>query len=101
MSSELQPTPRVIESASASTACQTCDSKFAYALTAGVLGFITVIVVGIVLLFFTAVTAMSASNGTREMENSYYGRDFDDFDWDDEDYGWSGYADESEGLRAL
>ena len=101
MSSELQHTPRVIESAAASTACQTCDSKFAYALTAGVLGFITVIVVGIVLLLFAAFASMSTSNRGFEMENGYYGRGYEGDGWDDDDYGWSGYANDPSELQAL
>ena len=52
----LEVPPRPIESASASTACQTSSSKFAYILTFGVLGLIAAFLIAIVLLFFTAMT---------------------------------------------
>lgn len=43
-----------IESASASTACQTNDSKFAYLLAGGVLGVIALLATALVLLVFAA-----------------------------------------------
>ena len=42
----------IIQSASASTECQTNDSKFAYVLTASILGVIALLVIAIVLLIF-------------------------------------------------
>lgn len=48
------PTQRPIESASASTQPQTNPSRFAYILTACVLGLITLLVLAITLLLYTA-----------------------------------------------
>ena len=45
--------PRPIESASASTACQTNDSKFAYVLTAGLLGLGCLFFIAIALLLYS------------------------------------------------
>lgn len=45
---------RPIESASASTACQTNQSNFAYILTAAVLGFIALLGIAITLFVFAA-----------------------------------------------
>lgn len=42
----------IIQSASASTACQTNSSKFVYVLTASILGVIALLIVAIVLLMF-------------------------------------------------
>lgn len=97
MKNEFQPTPRVIESASASTACQTNNSKFAYALTAGVLGVIALVAVGITLLLFTAFATMSSSSSISRMSEDYYRY----HDWDDDDYGWSDYTEEFNELQAL
>lgn len=70
--------PRPIESASASTACQTSSSKFAYILTFGVLGLIAAFLIAIVLLFFTAVTtyndydAIELDSWSYDYEPHYY-----------------------------
>lgn len=50
-----------VESASASTACQTNSSRFAYVLTAAVLGGIIVLAIGICLMVFGALSAWSSS----------------------------------------
>lgn len=53
---------RIVESASASTACQTNDSKFAYFLTAGVLGVLGVLAIATCLLLFAmASTSLDAA----------------------------------------
>ena len=88
---------RVIESASASTACQTNNSKFAYALTAGVLGVIALLAIAGTLLLFAAFATMSSSNDGYSTNEDYYRY----HDWDDDDYGWSGYGDEFSELQAL
>ena len=87
----------IIESASASTACQTCDSKFAYILTASVLGVIALVAAGLMLLLITAFATMSTSDGTSRMDEGYHRY----HDWDDDDFGWSEYPDELEELQAL
>lgn len=100
--------PRVIESASASTACQTCDSKFAYILTGSVLGVIALIALGLTLLIFAAIASSyertssndwyGYSDGYGYDERGYDGDDYDDFD----DFGWSDYLGETqEAPRAL
>lgn len=75
---DFQNTPATtphIESASASTECQTNNSKFAYILTAGVLGTISVLAVAFVLLLFAAVSAWDSSSSSHA--------------WDAPDYGFS------------
>lgn len=57
--------PEVIESASASTACQTNNSKFAYTATGIVLGVITAFAIGIVLLASAFVSAAVAAYTTQ------------------------------------
>lgn len=82
---------RVIESASASTACQTCDSKFAYILTGGVLGVIALIMMALVLLLFTAIGATRDRSGNSygwEDDSGDYYR-YDEDGWDDDGFEWS------------
>lgn len=65
--------PRAVESASASTACQTNSSKFAYILTACALGFITLIALAITVLIFAIVgVGVSSSSGYYDDEAWYY-----------------------------
>lgn len=97
MNSATVARPRVIESASASTACQTNTSKFAYALTAGVLGVIALIAIGVTLLLFAAFATMNTSGSGYRMDDGYR----DGLDWDEDDYGWSDYANELDDLQAL
>lgn len=69
---ETPSAPRVIESASASTACQTTASKTAYLLTAGVLGFAALFICAIALLLFTATSAERAWTGASYGDASEY-----------------------------
>lgn len=86
------PEPPVIESASASTACQTSSSKTPYLITGITLGVITLIIAGIAALVVLGVDAYEQSNSS-----SYYELypDFDDLGrhyghdgWDDSGHGW-------------
>ncbi|MDY4040547.1 MAG: hypothetical protein SOY67_00345 [Collinsella sp.] len=77
---------RGIESASAGTACQTTTSKFAYILTASVLGGIILIGAAFSALAFGALQSYVAAGG---LEHRYedYSYDYDDYDYDyDFDY---------------
>lgn len=81
-------TPAVIESASASTACQTSSSKFAYILTGSVLGILTLLALALTLLIFsitrTAVDSYESSSWDTEHFDYPDGHDYDDdFDYDD------------------
>ena len=67
--------PRIVESASASTACQTNDSKFAYILTAGVLGVIALLAIAVTLLIF-AVATTSVNNAWHEPADMWLEEDF-------------------------
>ena len=71
-----------IESASASTACQTNSSRFAYALTAGVLGVASLLLIAICLLLFTAFATYSDS-----VDIEVYDMDLDDGWFDDDSFG--------------
>ena len=86
-------TERAIESASASTACQTNGSKFAYALTAGVLGLACLLLIAIALLIYSVFTAtesyQSYSNSYID-EPSFGMHDDDWYDYDD-GYGYDYY----------
>lgn len=65
---------RPIESASGSTACQTNDSKFAYILTAGVLGLGCLVLVAIALLLYSVFTAKGTyQNLSADVELAPYG----------------------------
>ncbi len=74
--------PNVIESASASTACQTSSSKFAYILTGSVLGVIILLAVAVTLLVFSVLqVGLDASSG------HYYDYGYSDqyyYDYQDE-----------------
>ena len=85
--SEQQPSSEergVIESATASTACQTNDSNFAYILSGCVLGGVVLLACAVVVLFFAI-----ASSGTSSYSTYGYG---DGYGYDD-GYG-NGYSDE-------
>lgn len=73
-SAQVSVRPRDIESASASTACQTTDSKFAYFLTAGILGVLALVALGITLLVFAAVATWDAASGDRTQDGQDYYR---------------------------
>lgn len=51
------PGARPIESASASTACQTNGSAFAYIVTAAVMGVAALLAAAVALLFYTVIAA--------------------------------------------
>lgn len=70
-----------IESASASTACQTTDSKFAYIVTGVVLGVIAMLALAFSLLLYLGIAAA--------VDSAY---DYDSYYYDD--YGWDGYYDD-------
>lgn len=81
--------PNVIESASASTACQTSDSKFAYILTGSVLGVIILLAVAVTLLVFSvlqvgldASSAHYYDNGHSDQYHYDYQDEFDQFEED-------------------
>lgn len=81
----------IIQSASASTECQTNDSKFAYVLTASILGVIALLVIAIVLLVFAIginqVSIDPHSLGSRGGNNDYgYYEQYDDDYWLEEPY---------------
>lgn len=84
-----------IESASASTACQTNSSHFAYALTAGVLGVASLLLIAICLLVFTAFATYTDS-----VDIEVYGMDLDDRLFDDDAFGPYGHDDWNRSLGA-
>ena len=100
MTNQAQGTPgpaSVVESASASTACQTSSSRFAYGLTATVLAVIAVFVISIALLVVEVVSAAcdyAASARYYTWEEDRFGQN----DWDDELYEEFGYPDDEPGL---
>lgn len=51
------PGARPVESASASTACQTNGSAFAYIVTAAVMGVAALLAAAVALLFYTVIAA--------------------------------------------
>ena len=68
--------PVAVESASAGTACQTSDSRFAYILTAGVLGGIALIAMAVMLLIFAAAASWDTAGSRYAWDDGYaYGRD--------------------------
>lgn len=69
---------RAIESASASTACQTNTSKFAYALTAGFLGLIMLIALAIGMLVISIVSMGISTYGYHDEMIGYH-RDEDPY----------------------
>lgn len=72
-------TPRPVESASASTACQTNDSHFAYILTAGVLGTATLLVLG---LLYVVIGVLSINWNSSTDTWGYTGDDAYRYEWD-------------------
>ncbi len=81
---------RPVESASASTACQTNGSRFAYIVTLSALGVASLVLIAIALLFYTVFTTAYDQYGT----SGAYVWDYDgDFGGDpfDEYYGFDGY----------
>lgn len=90
---------RPVESASASTACQTNDSKFCYVLTGTVLGLVALLAIAITLLVFGAIgymgTLSSSGYDYDDVYNMPYGGhtyDYDygyDYDYDN-NWNWGG-----------
>lgn len=76
------PRERAVESASASTACQTNDSKFAYILTAGVLGVLALLAVAVALFIFAV--ASTSINTWHDSAETWYDYQPDDL-FGDED----------------
>lgn len=74
---------QVVESASASTACQTNASKFAYGLAAAVLCAVAAFVISIALLFVEVVTAAY----DYDVSARYY-------TWEEDRFGQNGWDDE-------
>ncbi len=67
------PEPPVIESASASTACQTNSSKTAYIITAAVLIVVTLVFAGLAALVLVGIeTYYTVENGTEHLEEEAY-----------------------------
>lgn len=87
--------PRPIESASASTACQTNDSKFAYVLTAGLLGLGCLFFIAIALLLYSvfsvSTTQKYALSDTYiiEPDGGWYGNGYDGDYYDGYLGGWN------------
>lgn len=82
-----------IESASASTACQTNSSKFAYVLTFSVLGVIALVLIAIGLLFFMAYTSYD-SYYTDAYSSPHYSWGYnEDYDGPYADYFFDHYED--------
>lgn len=82
---------RPIESASASTLPQTNPSRFAYVLTASVLGLITLLVLAITLLLYTAFSTYYLSTDApsylyQQDDGDSWSRhnEYDEFDFEDE-----------------
>ncbi len=82
-------TPRVVESASASTACQTNSSHFAYILTAGVLSAGVLLLLGLVYL---VIGVLSVNWNSATDTWGYNGDDAYRYEWRDDrlplDEGW-------------
>ncbi len=76
--------PRPIESASATTQPQSNSSRFAYILTASVLGLITLLVLAITLLLYTAFSTYYLSTDVPSYLYEDEGRDAWGPQWDDE-----------------
>lgn len=81
----------IIQSASASTECQTNDSKFAYVLTASILGVIALLVIAVVLLIFaigiSQVDIDPHGLGSRGGRDGFgYYEQYDDDFWPEEPY---------------
>lgn len=67
------PEPPVIESASASTACQTNSSKTAYVVTAAVLVIVTLVFAGLTALVLVGIeTYYSDQNSAEYLEEEVY-----------------------------
>lgn len=103
---QIAPERPVVESASASTACQTNTSKFAYILTGSVLGVLALIAVAITLLAFAVIdtTISSYDNGYFDNWDEDWNDDWDE-DWEDEleefeNHLWSEHPTHSTSLRA-
>ena len=92
-SSNLAPTdgPQPVESASASTACQTNSSRFAYVLTFGILGVISLIIIAISLLLFAAFTTYTTEAQNIDVYSWDYESGADSHEYFD-DYGWYGLS---------
>lgn len=87
----------VVESASASTACQTSPSRFAYGFAAAVLGVIAAFVISMALL----VVEIASAAYDYDASARYYTWEEDRFGqngWDDELYEEYGYLDDELGL---
>lgn len=103
-SREISPSTPVIESASASTACQTNSSKFAYIVTGIVLGIVLLLGTGIAALVVLGVDAsytyndrdslaLDGTGGYDGFDDYGYGHGYDDWDnfghdWEDDWYGY-------------
>lgn len=107
-----EPAAPQVESASAGSACQTTNSKFAYVLTGVVLGLTAALAIAITLLCFAVMGAVAnqpsaASNGYGDYGNGYgnnsqdYGDGWDDWG-DDGDWGMggNGYGNQGQGQNS-
>lgn len=92
-------TPRPIESASASTQPQANSSRFAYILTASILGLITLLVLAITLLLYTAFTTYYFSSDVPEYLYEEEGHDAwgPEWEWDEDEM----YLDDIDGDRII
>lgn len=77
------PSPAVIESASASTACQTSPSRFAYIVTASVLGIVALLALAFIMLIFTAAsTGLEAGFYSIHSSSDIFEQEDDGFNYD-------------------
>ena len=84
--SEQQPSSEergVIESATASTACQTNDSNFAYILSGCVLGGVVLLACAVVVLFFAIASSGTSSYSGYGMGDGYGNGYSDEYGYDD------------------
>lgn len=86
---------RELESASAGSACQTTSSHFAYALTAGVLGVITLIAFSLVMIVYAALSSYVYTDGFTT-DDTYFDFEYGYDDWgsDEQDYDEWGFEDD-------
>lgn len=93
--------PPVIESASASTACQTSPSKTPYLITGITLAVIMLIIAGIAALVVLGVDAYARSGGSitydlyDELDDYGYGNGWDYYGHNGNDGSWHDYWDNS------
>lgn len=79
--------PRAIESASASTACQTNSSAFCYVVTGACLGVLTLVTLAIALLAMSALTSITTDVVISNLYGDAAPGDKPEWSWD-ETWSW-------------